>query len=87
MYYDPYNPDQANQYAYLKYEDQLMLRSSLILDQFKDDLMVLEKDDTLSYNDKERLKQVKKLIDYLRTIKVIDAPVLLKLFNLYRQKL
>lgn len=21
MYYDPYNPDQANQYAYLKYED------------------------------------------------------------------
>lgn len=42
MYYDPYNPDQSNQYAYLKYEDQLMLRSSLILDQYKDDFMKLE---------------------------------------------
>ena len=86
-YYDPYNPDQSNAYAYLKYEDEAMLRASLVIDAFREDFNELSKDESLSFADKERLKQVQKLIDYLNQIKIIDAPVLLKLFNMYRQKL
>ena len=44
-------------------------------------------DDSLTFADKERKSQVIKLIDYLASVKVIDAPILLKLYDLYRYKL
>jgi hypothetical protein len=44
-------------------------------------------DENLTYADKERKDQVLKLIDYLGNLKVIDAQVLLKLYNLYRFKI
>jgi len=40
----------------------------------------------LSFTDKERLNQIETLLDNLSSIKVIDAPILLKLYNLYRYK-
>ena len=40
--------------------------------------------DKLSFSDKERYEKVRDLMGYLKTIKVVDAPVLLKIYNLYR---
>lgn len=39
---------------------------------------------TLTFTDRERLNQVESLLKKLNDIKVVDAPVLLKLYNLYR---
>jgi hypothetical protein len=39
------------------------------------------------FTDKERLKQVRLLMGRLKNLKVVDGPVLIKLFNLYRHKL
>jgi hypothetical protein len=49
--------------------------------------LVALSDDSLTFADKERKGQVIKLIDYLASVKVIDAPILLKLYDLYRYKL
>lgn len=38
VYYDPYEPDQAVQYAYLKFEDQEKLRASVVLDYYKQEV-------------------------------------------------
>jgi hypothetical protein len=38
----------------------------------------------LSFTDRERLSQINTLLGRLNDIKVVDAPVLLKLYNLYR---
>jgi hypothetical protein len=38
----------------------------------------------LSFTDRERLTQINILLKRLNEIKVVDAPVLLKLYNLYR---
>ena len=37
-YYDPYNPDESRQFAGLKYEDEIKLRASLVIDVHKKDL-------------------------------------------------
>ena len=47
----------------------------------------MKKSSELSFTDRERLNQIDTLLKRLNTIKVIDAPVLLKLFNLYRYKI
>ena len=86
VYYDPYEPDQAVAYAYLKFEDSQKLRASVVLDYYRKEVESAS-DDSLSFADKERKQQVLKLIDYLGSLKVIDAPVLLKLYELYRLKL
>ena len=86
VYYDPYEPDNAVAYAYLKFEDQEKLRASVVLDYYKKEIQSLS-DDSLSFADKERKGQVLKLIDYLSSVKVIDAPILMKLYDLYRYKL
>jgi len=70
----------------LKFEDELRLRASVVLDYYKEDIKTL-KDENLTYVDKERKEQVLKLIDYIGNLKVVDAPVLLKLYDLYRYKM
>lgn len=45
------------------------------------------RDDDLSFADKERKQQVLKLLTYLGELKVVDAPVLFKLYDLYRYKI
>ena len=57
-----------------------------MLDYYRKEVEALSNDD-LTYADKERKEQVLKLIDYLGQLKVVDAPVLLKLHELYRYKL
>ena len=86
VYYDPYEPNDAVTYSYLKFEDQEKLRASVVLDFYKKEIESLE-DDSLSFAGKERKQQVIKLIDYLGQLKVVDASVLLKLHELYRYKL
>ena len=44
----------------------------------------MAKNGELDFTDKERLSQVEELLTRLEQVKVIDAPVLLKLYNLYR---
>lgn len=85
VYYDPYEPDESVTYAYLKFEDQQKLRASVVLDLYKKEVSTL-KDEDLTYADKERKEQVLKLINYLGQLKVVDAPVLFKLYDLYRYK-
>ena len=70
----------------MKFEDELRLRASVVLDYYKEDIKTL-KDENLTYADKERKEQVLKLIDYIGNLKVVDAPVLLKLYDLYRYKM
>jgi hypothetical protein len=86
VYYDPYEPDNSVAYAYLKFEDQEKLRASVVLDFYRKEIESIS-DDSLSFSDKERKQQVLRLIDYLTSVKVIDAPVLTKLYDLYRYKL
>jgi len=86
VYYDPYEPDQAVTYAYLKYEDETKLRASVVLDFYKKEIESIS-DESLSFADKERKQQVLHLIDYLGSLKIIDSQVLLKLYELYRLKL
>jgi hypothetical protein len=62
------------------------MRASLVLDYYKQELQTFDSD-KLTYADRERKEQVAKLIDYLASIKVIDAQVLLKIYDLYRFKI
>ncbi len=86
MYYDPYEPDQGVAHTYLKFEDSQKLRASVVLDFYLKEVEGLS-DEGLTFADKERKQQVLKLIEYLGSLKVIDAPVLMKLYQLYRLKL
>ena len=40
--------------------------------------------ESLSYEDKERHQRVQNLLEYLKNVKIVDAPVLLKIYNLHR---
>ena len=44
-------------------------------------------EDSLNFTDKERKQQVLTLIENLSHIKIIDAPVLFRLYDLYRIKI
>lgn len=85
-YYDPYAPEESVAFSFLKFEDDMKLKASIVLDYFKEEIKGYN-DEELSLADKERKGQVLQLFDFLSNLKVIDAPVLLKLFNLYRYKL
>ena len=73
-------------YSFLKYEDQSKLRASIVLDYYLNEVNSL-KDEELSFADKERKQQVVQLIKNLTNIKIIDAPILMKLYDLYRMKI
>ncbi len=85
VYYDPYEPDESVAHAYLKFEDSTKLRASVVLDFYKSEVEAL-RDEDLTFADKERKEQVLKLITYMSDLKVVDAPVLFKLYDLYRYK-
>lgn len=57
-----------------------------MLDYYRQEISAMS-DDSLSFADKEKKQQVLKLIEYLGSLKLIDAPVLMKLYELYRLKL
>lgn len=57
-----------------------------MLDYYRQEISAMS-DDSLSFADKEKKQQVVKLIEYLGSLKLIDAPVLMKLYELYRLKL
>lgn len=66
------------------------MRASLIVDAKLlqlSDLKDMAAKGTLTFADKERLNQVESLLKRLNDIKIVDAPVLLKLYNLYRYQL
>lgn len=67
----------------LRYEDNMKLRASLVLEAYQAQLNHIEPE-SLSYEDKERYHRVNNLLIYLKTVKVIDAPVLLKIYNMFR---
>ena len=67
----------------LKYEDSLKLRASLVLDAYESQLSSISASQ-LSYEDRERFERVSNLLEYLKTVKVVDAPVLLKIYGMYR---
>lgn len=63
------------------------MRASLVVDvklEELQDLRLMASKGTLTFTDRERLNQVESLLKKLNDIKVVDAPVLLKLYNLYR---
>ena len=75
-------------HTYLKFEDSQKLRASVVLDFYRKEVEEgLSDEGGLTFADKERKQQVLKLIEYLGSLKVIDAPVLMKLYQLYRLKL
>lgn len=85
-FYDPYSNE--NEFSYLRYEDELRLRASIVVDVQKKSLENLVKSQgELSFTDRERLNQINIMLTRLNDIKVIDAPVLLKLYNLYRYRI
>ena len=66
------------------------MRASIVVDVKLGELSDLKEmaaKGTLSFTDKESLNQVDSLLRRLNDIKVVDAPVLLKLYNLYRYQL
>ena len=66
------------------------MRASIVVDVKLGELSDLKEmaaKGTLSFTDKERLNQVESLLRRLNDIKVVDAPVLLKLYNFYRYQL
>jgi hypothetical protein len=58
----------------------------LVLDHYSVQLDSINKD-SLNFESKERYDRVHKLLGYLKTIKVVDAPVLLKIYNMYRSQI
>lgn len=56
------------------------------MDYYKQDLLAM-KDEDLYLAEREKKQQCLKLIDYLTQVKVVDASILMKLYDLYRYKL
>ena len=84
--FDPYSEE--SQFASLRYEDEIRLRASIVIDvQIQSLQELFAKKNELNFTDRERLQQVETLLNRLSDIKIIDAPVLLKLYNLYRYQL
>lgn len=93
VFYDPYNPEASVQFQHIKFEEDGFLRASLVLDVYKQKLLEIKKiaDDPsqsqLSTQDKEQLEEIINVVNYLGDLKIIDADVLLKLYNMYRMRL
>ncbi|CDW75094.1 UNKNOWN [Stylonychia lemnae] len=82
----PYDQEEAAAYSALKFEDELRLRASVVLDYYIQQVRQL-KDEELSFTDKEKKDQVLKLITQLSNVKIVDAPVLMKIYDIYRLRL
>lgn len=92
MYYDPYNED-ANDTnsSMLRYAaDDDLERASIVVAQFKVQFEKINEEikphKSVGFIEHERMKQIELLLERLDSVKIIDAPVLLKLYDLYRYK-
>lgn len=82
-HFDPYNPDESLAYSAMKFEEEPKLRVSIVLDFYRKQIEEIDEQE-LSFSDKERKEKVIKLIEFMSSFKVIDAPVLLKLYDVYK---
>ena len=88
MHFDP-NPEsldhlaEQQQYNSLQYEDSLKLRASIILEAYSSQIENINVNE-LTYDEKDRYDRVVSLLKFLKNIKIVDAPVLLKIYNLHR---
>lgn len=83
--YDPYN--HTNFFSHLRYEDEIKLRASIVIDEQMRALTDLRKANRrgeLNEEDRLTLLQCDTLLNRLAQVKIIDAPVLLKIYNLYK---
>lgn len=69
----------------IMYEDSMRLRSSIIINAYQRQLEDIDPE-KLTFQEQESYTRVKNLLKYLKNVKVIDAPVLLKIYRLYAQK-
>lgn len=58
------------------------MRTSIIISTYEKQLADIDPE-TLGYQDKAAYTSVKNLLKYLKSVKVIDAPILLKIYKLY----
>jgi transcriptional/translational regulatory protein YebC/TACO1 len=87
VYFDPYDRNaNINYAAHFKFEDKSRLRASVVLDVYKKQVQAIP-DDKLSIAEKESKQQVIELIDHLGSLKIVDAQVLFKLYDLHRYKI
>ena len=89
VYYDPYNPEVSSSFAHLKFEDDAKLRASLVVQQHIETLDDIEsqmrgRNSRASVADIQRFEAIRQMLDRLNDMKIIDAQVLLKLYNMYR---
>ena len=92
IYFDPNSedngdnddPQENSQLTAIKYEDSHKLRASIILDVYEQQLKGIDPKKLIKPEDQQRYERVKNLLSYLKNVKIIDAPVLLKIYNLYR---
>jgi hypothetical protein len=57
-FYDPYT-SQESQFVSLRFEDEMRLRASIVVDVHQNSISDLDDKKDMSYADKERLRQVK----------------------------
>jgi hypothetical protein len=68
------------------YEDEYKLRASIILDAYSQQMKAIDSS-KLSFEDQDKFERVTNLLKFLKNIKIVDAPVLLKIYNLHRSAL
>lgn len=66
----------------LRYEDNVKMRASLVLEAYSRQLEEINVK-SLSQEEKDRLEKVTMMVEFLKQVKVVDAAVLLKLYNMY----
>jgi len=92
MYYDPYNEDvNETNSTMLRYAaDDDLERASIVVAQFQTQFEKINEEirpnKSVGFIEHERMKQIELLLERLDSVKIIDAPVLLKLYDLYRYK-
>ena len=72
-----------SQYQALRYDDHNKMRASILLDIYQQELESLDPEHA-TIEDRILYEQVTNLMNYLKTVKIIDAPILLKIYGLYR---
>ena len=87
VHFDPYQDMESNllesQYTALRFEDSAKLRASIVMNAYSTQITDIDFE-KLTYEEKERYERVVNLLQYLKNVKIIDAPVLLKIYNLHR---
>tara|TARA_B110000285_G_scaffold210695_1_gene252747 strand:+ start:1790 stop:2065 length:276 start_codon:yes stop_codon:yes gene_type:complete len=77
---------EEGQFNSLVYEDEYKLRASIILDAYSQQMKSIDSS-KLSFEDQDKFERVTNLLKFLKNIKIVDAPVLLKIYNLHRSAL